>query len=79
MSDRYMTEKKTQLQYRINKFKKEYNYIPDLNKDPSGRTGTIVGDDGKRISFNFAGGTTKKSKVDRLKKLLLIILHVKIK
>ena len=65
MSDRYMTEKKTQLQYRINKFKKEHNYIPDLNKDPSGRTGTVVGDDGERINFQFNGGTTKKSKVAR--------------
>lgn len=65
MSDRYITEKKTQMQYRIDKFKKAHNYIPDLNKDPSGRTGTIVGDDGKRVDFQFNGGTTKKSKVAR--------------
>ena len=65
MSDRYITEKRTRMQYRIDKFKKEHRYIPDLNKDPSGRTGSVVGDDGKRVRFSFNGGTNKKSKIAR--------------
>ena len=55
-------EKRTQLEYQKEKFKKRHGFIPDYSKDPYGNTGTIVGDDGKRIDFSFSGGSTKKTK-----------------
>ena len=61
-----ITEKRTQLEYKKEKFKKRHGFIPDYSKDPYGNTGTIIGDDGNRIDFSFSGGTTKKTKYQKI-------------
>lgn len=50
--DEYVVEKKSREKYRVDKFKKEYNFIPDYTKDKFGNIGTILVD-GKRIDVDM--------------------------
>ena len=56
-----ITEKKTRLEYRKQKFKKEHEYKPDYSLDKYGNVGSIRGDDGGRVPFIFDGGGKHKN------------------